>query len=240
MLCALHGLTNRVNIFGKYRFRRIPCVGFLTELLEKRRKTILSKIVSEETTTVDAKIDNYPIICESEKDYSVPCRITTLNEVKDDIERAAKIEVIRGSVIYDDDSEKITDFNDYRADRFRANFRFRAMNTCIMYRAELNYILGISPPNTFSKHYCDYTNDFAQIMLCRKLERWHAAQKAIMVPATSTRSLPTSGQIFQRPNEVRRNIEIDLASDLDSSVPALLSVEISDTRGVDISFYRME
>lgn len=224
----------------KYRFRRIPCVGFLTELLEKRRKTILSKIVSEETTTVEAKIDNYPIICESEKDYSVPCRITTLNEVKDDIERAAKIEVIRGSVIYDDDSEKITDFNDYRADRFRANFRFRAMNTCIMYRAELNYILGISPPNTFSKHYCDYTNDFAQIMLCRKLERWHAAQKATMVPATSTHSLPTSGQIFQRPNEVRRNIEIDLASDLDSSVPALLSVEISDTRGVDISFYRME
>ena len=33
-------------------------------------------------------------------------------------------------------------------------------------------MLGITAPDTYSKHYCDYTNDAIQFSITRKMERW--------------------------------------------------------------------
>ncbi len=37
---------------------------------------------------------------------------------------------------------------------------------------EVSYILGSVPHDTFSKHYCDFTNPFLQIKLVEKLNDW--------------------------------------------------------------------
>jgi hypothetical protein len=41
-----------------------------------------------------------------------------------------------------------------------------------MTRGEINYLLGITAPDTYSKHYCDYTNDAIQFSITKKIERW--------------------------------------------------------------------
>lgn len=91
------------------------------------------------------------------------------------MELAAGIEQIEGTVAGENGMNSIQ-FNEYHGDRFRSNFRYRALNSCKLSRAELKYVLGLTPETTFSKHYCDYTNDFAQLMLCRKLSRWSHGQ----------------------------------------------------------------
>ena len=51
-----------------------------------------------------------------------------------------------------------TDINSYNGDIFRTNFRDKALNEAGFGLDELNYYLGLKKPDTFSQHYCDYTN----------------------------------------------------------------------------------
>ena len=60
----------------------------------------------------------------------------------------------------------------YRGDFLRSNFRYRGLNTCDMSLGKVQYLLGNQPPDTYSRHYCDYTNQFSQLALSIKLERW--------------------------------------------------------------------
>lgn len=51
------------------------------------------------------------------------------------------------------------------------------MNDAMMTLGEVSYILGLVPRDTFSKHYCDYTNPFLQIKLVEKLNDWVSLYK---------------------------------------------------------------
>lgn len=62
--------------------------------------------------------------------------------------------------------------NKYLGDIFHTNFKHRANHTCSFLRGELAYVLGNKGPDTFSQHYCDYSNDMLQYSMTQKLSRW--------------------------------------------------------------------
>lgn len=223
-----------------YRFRRVPCAYMLTALLNERKKLVEAQLKNDGQVSSVGALAKLPIVFESNSALSVPCKQSALKKAKDAVEQAAGIEMLQGSVVYEDDSEQVTDFNDYRADRFRANFRYRASQTCLMSKAELNYILGISPPTTFSKHYCDYTNDLAQALLCRKLARWADRQEQ-RVPNGAHIVHPNKGGEFRATFKGRSCLTLALKADSeDSDSPAQLSLEVSVPRGADIGLYLLE
>ena len=48
----------------------------------------------------------------------------------------------------------------------------KALNDAGFGLDELNYYLGLKKPDTFSQHYCDYTNNYVQLIMAKKLDRW--------------------------------------------------------------------
>ena len=146
-------------------------------------------------------------------------------------------------MIYDDETEKTTDFNEYHADRFRSNLRYRIMQTSHMNKAELNYILGIALQSTFAKHYCDYTNDFSQLILCRKMERWNSLhQQKACEPNIGVHKLKQSISINQRQAAANRAcVEVDIdATPSNPGEQHNLSLVVKDFKGADIKLLRYE
>ena len=74
----------------------------------------------------------------------------------------------------DEKKELQTDIYMYLGDLFLSNFSTKAKNTAGLTLGELNYTIGIDAPDTFSRHYCDYSNDFVQYGIIQKLDRWTA------------------------------------------------------------------
>lgn len=64
-----------------------------------------------------------------------------------------------------------TNLSDFSGHIFRTSFDFYARHYGKMDIVELEYILGLSPSTTFSSHYCDYGNEYAQLILFVKMER---------------------------------------------------------------------
>ena len=213
--------VERIPPDKKYVFRRVPCVKPLANLLQMRKKYVIETL-QKEGAYDESNFDKYPIVC-SKGGFSELCMVTALKKAKDKTESAA------GIVPITDDAVRKTDFNEYGADRFRSNIRYRASQTCGMSLGEMNYILGLTPPTTFSQHYCDYTNDFAQLMLCRKLERWSALHtEATRAPEVHA----LDGQLKMEYNDGSRGMaEFDLSLSGDKAV----SFDIEDERGVDIT-----
>ena len=124
-------------------------------------------------------IKNYPIVFAQEvSDSSLPdpetlrCSARRLAGFsREFVDKADISENILVLPINDDEGVE-TDISKYEGDIFRANFRYRANHSCSMTRGEVSYILGNTPPDTFSRHYCDYTNDMIQYGMSRKLDRW--------------------------------------------------------------------
>ena len=217
----------------KNSYRRVPCVHTLKDLLTERKEYVLFQLSRLGRPRHD--IEQMPIVPMDEDSLDTPCSPRILKAAKDETERTAGIVPLTGKVIYDDDSEKETDFNDYRADRFRANLRYRITQTAQMSIAELNYILGITAPTSFSKHYCDYTNDFAQLILCRKMERWNALhEKSNFCPERF--DLKRNVQINWQRAGTRTSVDVDINAA--AGEDASLSVSIEASRGADIVLSR--
>ena len=64
-----------------------------------------------------------------------------------------------------------TNLANYRGDLFRTNIDYYARHFGLFEAGEIEYLLGIQASTTFSRHYCDYGNDYAQLILYRKMER---------------------------------------------------------------------
>ena len=224
----------------KNKYRRVPCISFLADILTERRNYVRKQLDSNGMYN-GVKLDDLPIVSSSEEHLENMCDPADLKKAKDKMESAAGIPILSGSVIYDDDMEKDTDFNDYRSDRFRANLRYRLIQTCNMSLAELNYILGISMPTTFSKHYCDYSNDFAQLMLCRKMERWLAAGAKNRRKAQA-RGLPSGGLIRIKNAEIgdRSILHVSMDVEPENAVPdeQELKIAFQVQKGADVYLYK--
>jgi hypothetical protein len=92
----------------------------------------------------------------------------------------------------DGDKEIVVDMNKYQGDIFYSNFKHRANHTCSFNRGELSYVVGNKAPDTFSQHYCDYTNDLVQYGMVQKLNRWtHNHETGVQNAVQSTSEIST-------------------------------------------------
>lgn len=64
------------------------------------------------------------------------------------------------------------DLNTYKGDLFYSNFLHCLRHMCGCIPGEVSYLTGTQPPDTLSGHYVDYSNNFSQYLLYRKLCRW--------------------------------------------------------------------
>lgn len=151
--------------------RRIPLVPELATMLQKRREYLqeVRNIPSQELATM-------PIILATERSKKKRCLPKDAVKVSNEFISAAGIKE-NLVLLPDENGGKVTDLNRYYGDIFRTNFNFKAINVAGFNQGEVNHILGIKAPDTFSAHYCDYANDFVQSGMARKLHRWAILHK---------------------------------------------------------------
>ena len=185
---------SKIDALGVYQFRIMPNPNERnqseTASADKIRLVPVAPLLARMMNDrLDYLIHTYGVDMSTMKDYPV----VFVQEVKDSVlpepkalrcssrrlagfsrEFANKADIPEHILVLpiNDDSGVETDISKYEGDIFRAHFRYRANHSCSMTRGEVSYILGNTPLDTFSKHYCDYTNDLIQYGMIRKLDRW--------------------------------------------------------------------
>ena len=97
-----------------------------------------------------------------------------------------------------------------------------------MTMGEINYMIGIGAPDTFSQHYADYSNEFLQTGIIHKLSRWESGyemivtRKAMKEPSWGT--IKGSGEIVSGPFK-------------DGNAAVDLIIKKGDSSGVKITAY---
>ena len=154
------------------KFRVLPLSQTLGQVIEERRQYLLDRGLDSEA------IKDYPIILAREsfvsmlKGHSIDhCKPAVI--AKKCREAVLKAEIEPHMIFLPENGAEIeTDINSYNGDIYKTNFRDKAINTAGYGLDELHYYLGLKKPDTFSQHYCDYTNDYVQLIMARKLDRW--------------------------------------------------------------------
>lgn len=155
------------------KYRILPISALLGRILKARKNHLKKEELDDQT------LEEYPIILPREdlahmrKGYKpVYCKPAAVAEKCRKAVEAAEIPQFP-IILPDKDGNDIeTDINSYNGDIFRTNFRDKALNEAGFELDELNYYLGLKKPDTFSQHYCDYTNPYVQLIMSRKLDRW--------------------------------------------------------------------
>ena len=155
---------------------------FLGKIIEERKEFLMRKGIAAEV------LDEYPIVLGREdfnnilkghrSEFCKPAFIAQKCR-----ESISKAEIVQHMLVLPDEengAELETDINSYGGDIFKTNFREKALNAAGFSLDEVNYYLGIKKPDTFSQHYCDYTNDYVQLIMARKLDRWQSKYFSIM------------------------------------------------------------
>lgn len=154
------------------KYRVLPLGEAVSQMILSRKRHLVSMGIDE------AVLIEYPIIMAQERidhirkgykaEYCKPpvvagkCR-----------EAVSKAEVPEHIIILPESGTEIeTNINSFGGDIFRTNFRDKVLNDAGFGLDELNYYLGLKKPDTFSQHYCDYTNDYVQLIMAKKLDRW--------------------------------------------------------------------
>jgi hypothetical protein len=181
---------------NRYAYRKIPVAPLLAEMLNSR-KTYLKAVCG----FTEAELQHMPIITANNRksiatlskptfcEYDTAVRICRMLVEKADIPTQEL--VLPGSGA----EELVVDMNKYQGDIFYSNFKHKANHTCAFNRGELSYVIGNKAPDTFSQHYCDYTNDLVQYAMVQKLNRWthmhetryHSTVQSIAEVSTFTR-----------------------------------------------------
>ena len=208
-------------------YRRIPLVSILSHLFNQYYDFILE---ATGKTEINGKT---PLVCTNDGTFCNRCMPDMLQKTKKDMEQAAGIESFELST-----GQKSTDINKYGSDRFRSNFMYRATQTCLLSEAELNYVLGKRLPTTFARHYCDYTNDFAQTIIANKLERWAGTDKKQSETEQVARrsKVNAAKKLVVDSRNDRTFIQLDLQRGGRENVD--ITVLVEDSRSVDIIAYR--
>ena len=153
--------------------RKVPVAPLLADMLNSR-KTYLQAVCG----FTEAELQQLPIIMPNNKKtlavLSKPsfCKYDAAIRVCRSLIEKANIPTQELVLPGDGDKEIVVDMNKYQGDIFYSNFKHRANHTCSFNRGELSYVVGNKAPDTFSQHYCDYTNDLVQYGMVQKLNRW--------------------------------------------------------------------
>lgn len=155
------------------KYRVLPLPRLLGKIIQARKEYLIREGLSAQV------LEEYPIILPREnidrmkKGYRpINCKPSSVAEKCREAVKVAEIPQLQIFLPDRDGSELETDFNSYGGDIFRSNFRDKALNVAGFELDEVNYYLGIKRPDTFSQHYCDYTNQYVQLQIARKLDRW--------------------------------------------------------------------
>ena len=173
--------------------RKVPVAPLLADMLNSR-KTYLQAMCG----FTEAELQHLPIIMPNNKKtlaaLSKPpyCKYDAAIRVCRSLIEKANIPTQELVLPGDGDKEIVVDMNKYQGDIFYSNFKHRANHTCSFNRGELSYVVGNKAPDTFSQHYCDYTNDLVQYGMVQKLNRWsHAHEAGVQNAVQSTSELST-------------------------------------------------
>jgi integrase len=153
--------------------RKVPVAPLLADMLNSRR-TYLQAVCG----FTEAELQHLPVIMPDNKKtlavLSKPlfCKYDAAIRVCRSLIEKADIPTQELVLPGDGDKEIAVDMNKYQGDIFYSNFKHRANHTCSFNRGELSYVVGNKAPDTFSQHYCDYTNDLVQYGMVQKLNRW--------------------------------------------------------------------
>ena len=173
--------------------RKVPVAPLLADML-KSRKTYLQAMCG----FTEAELQHLPIIMPNNKKtlaaLSKPpfCKYDAAIRVCRSLIEKANIPTQELVLPGDGDKEVVVDMNKYQGDIFYSNFKHRANHTCAFNRGELSYVVGNKAPDTFSQHYCDYTNDLVQYGMVQKLNRWtHTHETGVQNTVQSTSEVST-------------------------------------------------
>lgn len=149
----------------QYRLRNLPLVDVLGTMLQQKKEHWLAQGIEE------SELQKKYIVCGQNVSGGNKMRINIAREHCQAIVKAADIDSF---FIWLPDAEEgyMTDLHEYQGDIFRKNFQYHANHTMGMRQGELQYLLGLTPSDTFSKHYCDYNNAFIQLIMAEKMKRW--------------------------------------------------------------------
>ena len=157
--------------------RKVPVAPLLADML-RSRKTYLQLVCG----FTEAELQHLPVIMPDNKKtlaaLSKPpfCKYDAAIRVCRSLIEKANIPT-QELVLPGDGEALVVDMNKYQGDIFYSNFKHRANHTCSFNRGELSYVVGNKAPDTFSQHYCDYTNDLVQYGMVQKLNRWSHAHE---------------------------------------------------------------
>ena len=157
-------------------YRRIPVVPILAERLCRHIQSLeedLGTKVRETDYFIVSEDLLGGIIPETPKPYAP----STLQKYCKELVKSMGIEHVTLTIPDEKDGSKESDFTNYQSDIFRTNLRYRLKNTCGFTNSECDYVLGVQMKNTFAKHYCDFTNPFAQLVMLAKLSWWCACHQ---------------------------------------------------------------
>ena len=218
------------------RFRVIPVANVLSKLLNMRKEYLLSLGIDERY------LQNYPVVLSEERISEMRkngvishCKPGRISKICNDL--IASIGIPENKVVLPDDkNDLVTDFSKYHGDIFLSNFRDKANHTAYLTMGELNYMIGLEAPDTFSRHYCDYTNDFVQDGIIQKLYRWTVTYENIL-----------SGKRIKIPEYIKKNggFEIEVgpfrngvaATELivENLSPSTVELHIQSTHGYELN-----
>lgn len=155
------------------KYRVLPLPRLLGKIIQARRDYLIKEGLSAQV------LEEYPIILPREDidqmikgDRQINCKPSSVAEKCRKAINIAEIPKLQVVLPDKEGNEIETDLNNYNGDIFRTNFRDKALNVAGFELDELHYYLGIKRPDTFSQHYCDYTNPYVQLQMARKLDRW--------------------------------------------------------------------
>ena len=206
------------------KYRVLPISQFLSRVLEHRRTYLVGKGLDIET------IKDYPIVLSREnissmlKGHNVePCKPAVV--AKKCRDAVSKAEIEPHLIILPENGADIeTDINSYNGDILRTNFRDKAINKAGFGLDELHYYLGLKKPDTFSQHYCDYTNDYVQLIMARKLDRWQTQYMSAL--STSHQKKDNVKDEFRGIGDGVADVEINIRCKKGGNVsPVCISVE---------------
>ena len=173
--------------------RKVPVAPLLANMLCSR-KTYLQAVCG----FTEAELQHLPVIMPNNKKtvaaLSKPsfCRYDAAIRVCRALIEKANIPTQELVLPGDGDKEIVVDMNKYQGDIFYSNFKHRTNHTCSFNRGELSYVVGNKAPDTFSQHYCDYTNDLVQYGMVQKLNRWsHAHETGVQNAVQSDSEIST-------------------------------------------------
>ena len=216
------------------KVRLVPCCPQLYRFLKQRKN-----FVEVSLKKAGIKMDDLPIVSANNNDLT---KRASVDQIK-----VATAFLIKKAGISENkirlpikDRKREEDINDYHGELLRANFEYRATETCRMTPGEIAYILGRQPPDTFSRHYCDYGNIESQTVLVRKLMRWDALHRRKESPVLfyiAKRSIPGDGTQILQSKKYDRPYLTELWLNANPADSGVVQLEILDQSGADIEIF---